>query len=190
MLCEVRSLGLSGISGYEVRAECDLSAGLPAFEIVGLPDAAVKEARDRVRAAIKNCGFTFPVSRITVNLAPANQRKGGTVYDLPILAGILAAGGQLRLDGPDSAYVGELSLSGSLRPVVGMDKEEIVRIARRINTFETSILPYEDCCTVFTPRHPRTRPRLEDVEAIEEPLDVEGLVKEALEGIERVQVGG
>ena len=106
MLCEVRSLGLSGISGYEVRAECDLSAGLPAFEIVGLPDAAVKEARDRVRAAIKNCGFTFPVSRITVNLAPANQRKGGTVYDLPILAGILAAGGQLRLDGPDSAYVG------------------------------------------------------------------------------------
>ena len=120
MLCEVRSLGLSGISGYEVRAECDLSAGLPAFEIVGLPDAAVKEARDRVRAAIKNCGFTFPVSRITVNLAPANQRKGGTVYDLPILAGILGAGGQLRLDGPDSAYVGELSLSGSLRPVVGM----------------------------------------------------------------------
>ena len=120
MLCEVRSLGLSGISGYEVRAECDLSAGLPAFEIVGLPDAALKEARDRVRAAIKNCGFTFPVSRITVNLAPANQRKGGTVYDLPILAGILAAGGQLRLDGPDSAYVGELSLSGSLRPVVGM----------------------------------------------------------------------
>ena len=120
MLCEVRSLGLSGISGYEVRAECDLSAGLPAFEIVGLPDAAVKEARDRVRAAIKNCGFTFPVSRITVYLAPANQRKGGTVYDLPILAGILAAGGQLRLDGPDSAYVGELSLSGSLRPVVGM----------------------------------------------------------------------
>lgn len=77
MLCEVRSLGLSGISGYEVRAECDLSAGLPAFEIVGLPDAAVKEARDRVRAAIKNCGFTFPVSRITVNLAPANQRQGG-----------------------------------------------------------------------------------------------------------------
>ena len=61
MLGEVRSLGLSGISGYEVRAECDLSAGLPAFEIVGLPDAAVKEARDRVRAAIKNCGFTFPV---------------------------------------------------------------------------------------------------------------------------------
>ena len=83
MLCEVRSLGLTGISGYEVRAECDLSGGLPAFEIVGLPDAAVKEARDRVRAAIKNCGFSFPVSRITVNLAPADRKKGGTVYDCP-----------------------------------------------------------------------------------------------------------
>ncbi|MEQ2456513.1 YifB family Mg chelatase-like AAA ATPase [Flavonifractor hominis] len=120
MLCEIRSLGLSGVSGYEVRAECDLSGGLPAFEIVGLPDAAVKEARDRVRAAIKNCGFTFPVSRITVNLAPADRKKGGTVYDLPILVGILAAGGQLKLDGPDSAFVGELSLSGALRPVAGM----------------------------------------------------------------------
>ena len=120
MFCEVRSLGLSGLSGYEVRAECDLSGGLPAFEIVGLPDAAVKEARDRVRAAVKNCGFTFPVSRITVNLAPADRRKVGTVYDLPILVGILAAGGQLQLDGPGSAFVGELSLSGKLRPVTGM----------------------------------------------------------------------
>ena len=120
MLCEVRSLGLSGISGYEVRAECDLSAGLPAFEIVGLPDAAVKEARDRVRAAIKNCGFTFPVSRITVNLAPANQRKGGHGVRFAHSGGYSGRRGQLRLDGPDSAYVGELSLSGSLRPVVGM----------------------------------------------------------------------
>ena len=98
MLHHVRSLGLSGVSGYEVTAECDLSGGLPAFDIVGLPDAAVKEARERVRAAVKNCGFTFPVSRITVNLAPAAQRKAGTLYDLPILVGILAAGGQLRCD--------------------------------------------------------------------------------------------
>ena len=75
------------------------------------------------------------------------------------------------------------------RPLVGMDKEEVVRLSRKIGTFETSILPYEDCCTVFTPRHPRTRPRLEDVEVIEAPLDIDGLVKEALEGIERVQLG-
>ena len=120
MLCEVRSLGLTGISGYEVRAECDLSGGLPAFEIVGLPDAAVKEARDRVRAAIKNCGFSFPVSRITINLAPADRKKGGTMYDLPILVGILAAGEQLRLPRRPCAFVGELSLSGQLRPISGM----------------------------------------------------------------------
>ena len=75
------------------------------------------------------------------------------------------------------------------RPLVGMDKEEVVRLSRKIGTFETSILPSEDCCTVFTPRHPRTRPRLEAVEAIEAPLDIDGLVKEALEGIERVQLG-
>jgi hypothetical protein len=75
----VRSLGLHGVTGYEVMAECDLSGGLPAFTIVGLPDAAVSEARERVRAAIKNCGFTFPVSRITVNLAPAHLKKIGTL---------------------------------------------------------------------------------------------------------------
>ena len=75
-----------------------------------------------------------------------------------------------------------------LRPVVGMDKEEIVRIARKINTFETSILPYEDCCTVFTPRHPRLRPVLGELEAAEAALDVEGLVKAAVDGIERIQV--
>ena len=83
MVFTVRSLGLHGISGYPVLAECDLSAGLPAFTIVGLPDAAVNEARDRVRSAIKNCGFTFPVSRITINLAPAHVKKEGTLYDLP-----------------------------------------------------------------------------------------------------------
>ena len=112
--------GAARVSGYEVTAECDLSGGLPAFDVVGLPDAAVNEARERVRAAIKNCGFTFPVSRITVNLAPAHLKKAGTLYDLPILVGILAAGGQLQLPDPDCAFVGELSLSGQLRPVAGM----------------------------------------------------------------------
>ncbi|MGI5962780.1 MAG: YifB family Mg chelatase-like AAA ATPase [Lawsonibacter sp.] len=120
MVYTVRSLGLHGISGYPVSAECDLSSGLPAFTIVGLPDAAVNEARERVRSAIKNCGFTFPVSRITVNLAPAHRKKEGTVYDLPILIGILAAGGQLRIQEPDCAFVGELSLSGTVRPCMGM----------------------------------------------------------------------
>ena len=120
MLYKVRSLGLQGISGYEVTAECDLASGLPNFDIVGLPDTAVKEARERVRSAIKNNGYPFPVGRITVNLAPANLRKSGTIYDLPICVGILAASGQLTWSDPHCAFVGELSLSGTLRPVVGM----------------------------------------------------------------------
>ena len=120
LFSHIRSLGLHGVEGYSVTAECDLSSGLPCFEVVGLPDTAVKEARDRVRAAVKNCGCTFPVSRITVNLAPADRKKGGTVYDLPILVGILCAAGQLNLKDPEAAFVGELSLSGGLRPVTGM----------------------------------------------------------------------
>ena len=121
MVCSVTSLGLAGVAGYPVAAECALSGGLPAFDVVGLPDAAVREARERVRAAVKSSGFDFPVSRITVNLAPADRRKGGTVYDLPILVGILCAGGQLSLKRErDSAFVGELSLDGRLRPVSGV----------------------------------------------------------------------
>ena len=120
MVFPVRSLGLHGVTGYEVMAECDLSGGLPAFTVVGLPDAAVNEARERVRSAIKNCGFTFPVSRITVNLAPAHVKKIGTLYDLPMLIGILCAGGQLKVKDPNCAFLGELSLSGQLRPCTGM----------------------------------------------------------------------
>ena len=120
MMVTVRSLGLTGITGYEVSVECFLSGGLPVFDVVGLPDAAVKESRERVRAAVKNCGGKFPVSRITVNLAPARVRKEGTVYDLPILLGILAAAEEIRPLPADAAFLGELSLSGALRPVTGV----------------------------------------------------------------------
>ncbi|MDR2358155.1 MAG: YifB family Mg chelatase-like AAA ATPase [Oscillospiraceae bacterium] len=119
MVAKVRSVGLGGISGYEVSVECYLSGGLPNFDIVGLPDAAVREARERVRAATKNCGIRFPVSRITVNLAPADTKKAGTVYDLPVMLGILAASGDITPPPDDTAYFGELSLSGDLRPVTG-----------------------------------------------------------------------
>ena len=102
-----------------MTAECYISNGLPGFDIVGLPDAAVKEARERVRAAAKNSGFTFPVGRITVNLAPANK-KAGSHYDLPILIGILAASGGVRRPKSSSAFVGEVSLDGTLRPVSGV----------------------------------------------------------------------
>ena len=120
MVVTVRSLGLNGIVGYEVSAECFLSGGLPAFDVVGLPDAAVREARERVRAAIKTCGAKFPVSRITVNLAPAGQKKAGTVYDLPIFVGILAANGDLPKLPEDAAFIGELSLTGALRAITGV----------------------------------------------------------------------
>ena len=120
MVTTVRSLGLNGIIGYEVSVECMISGGLPAFDVVGLPDAAVKESRERVRAAIKNCGAQFPVSHITVNLAPARVRKEGTVYDLPIFLGLLTAAEQLRRLPENAAFLGELSLTGELRPVVGV----------------------------------------------------------------------
>ena len=119
MFSRVRSLGVSGVGGYEVAVEVYIANGLPGFEIVGLPDTAVKEARERVRAAIKNNGFRFPVSRLTINLAPADRKKAGTLYDLPMLVGILAASGDMAQPGEDCAFVGELSLTGELRPVAG-----------------------------------------------------------------------
>ena len=119
MISKIRSLGLGGIRGYEVEVECFISGGLPAFDIVGLPDAAVREARERVRAATKICGIKFPVSRITVNLAPADTKKLGTVYDLPIMLGILSAAGDIKPVPTDCAFIGELSLTGELRSVTG-----------------------------------------------------------------------
>ena len=101
MVSKIRSLGISGINGYEVSAEVYISNGLPGFEIVGLPDAAVKESRDRVRSAVKNSNLKFPVSRITVNLAPADTKKAGTVYARPVRVGMLAAAGYKKQP-PDS----------------------------------------------------------------------------------------
>ena len=119
MVSKIRSLGIKGIGGYEVSVECFLSNGLPAFDIVGLPDTAVKEARDRVRAAIKNAGLSFPVSRLTMNLAPADTKKGGTTYDLPMLLAILTSTGAIKLPGEQCAFFGELGLTGEVRPVRG-----------------------------------------------------------------------
>ena len=116
----VSSLGIRGIEGYEVTVECYITNGLPGFDVVGLPDTAVKEARERVRAAIKNSGFKFPVSRITLNLAPAGTKKTGTLYDLPILLGILSATGNIRLPQTRCAFLGELSLEGKVRGVCGV----------------------------------------------------------------------
>ncbi len=137
----VRSLGVSGVGGYPVSVEVYISNGLPAFDIVGLPDAAVKESRERVRAAIKNNGFKFPVSRMTVNLAPADKKKAGTVYDLPILIGILSALGEIRQPGEDCAFLGELSLTGELRPIAGALP---MAIAAMRNSVKTLYVPEEN----------------------------------------------
>ena len=120
MYSVTKSFGLSGLNGFAVAVEADVSGGLPAFSIVGLPDSAVRESADRVRAAIKNLGFKFPDRRITVNLAPADRRKTGPVYDLPLLLAVLTASGQLEDVPADAAFLGELALDGTLRPVSGV----------------------------------------------------------------------
>ncbi len=121
MLATVRTFALIGVEARDVRVEVDVRPGLPSFSIVGLPDAAVRESRERVRAALGNAGFKFPQERITVNLAPANLPKAGPGYDLAIAAGVMIASGQLeqaRLEGVGLA--GEVALDGSVRPVPGV----------------------------------------------------------------------
>ena len=122
MLASVNTLVLTGIEASIVQVEVDLHSGLPGFEIVGLASAAVKEARERVRSALRNSGYKFPNTKITVNLAPADVKKEGSHFDLPIAIGILLASEQLSdLDEMDKYYLaGELSLDGSLRPVPGI----------------------------------------------------------------------
>lgn len=120
MFAKVKSQSINGLNGFDIVVEADVSSGLPRFDLVGLPDAAVKESRERVRATVKNCGLTFPVSRITVNIAPADVKKEGAFYDLPILIAILKASGQLRADTDGYSFIGELSLDGEIRPANGV----------------------------------------------------------------------
>lgn len=120
MVSRMLSFGLVGIEAFPVTVEVDLAAGLPAFEIVGLPDAAVRESKERVRSALKNTGYSFPARRITINLAPANIRKAGPVYDLAMLLGFLSCNGDIPGELSETGFVGELSLFGELRPVRGV----------------------------------------------------------------------
>lgn len=120
MFSRINSMGIFGMNSYMVQVEADISQGLPRFDIVGLPDAAVSESKSRVHAAIKNIGFAFPVSRITINLAPADTKKEGSLYDLPILIALLRAGKQLDCDTHSCAFIGEVSLDGFVRSVNGV----------------------------------------------------------------------
>ena len=121
MLSHIYSCGLSGIDGFSVCVETDISNGLPAFDIVGLPDAAVKEAKERIRSAIKNTGFRFPAKHIVINLAPASKRKEGSGYDLPMALSIIFATEQIYApDLSKCAFFGELSLDGTVQPINGI----------------------------------------------------------------------
>ena len=121
MLAKVKSFGLNGIDGYLVDIEVDLNSGMPSYDTVGLPDTAVKEGKERIRSAIKNSGLQFPIIKITVNLAPADTKKEGSIYDLATAVGLLMASDQVNCDkASEFAYIGELSLDGSVRHINGV----------------------------------------------------------------------
>ena len=174
MICSVHTLGVNGIRGSSVVAECYISNGLPGFDIVGLPDAAVKEARERVRAAAKNSGLHFPTSRITVNLAPANLKKAGTHYDLPILLSIMAACGGIRRPRSSSAFVGELSLDGQVRPINGV--LPMVLAAKR-DGIETVFVPAENAPEATLARGPAIIP-VRNVRELAACLNGETIIEE------------
>ena len=141
MLAKSQTCAVVGLDGYIVQVEVDISPGLPAFNIVGLPDTAVQEARERVRAALRNSGCEFPMRRITVNLAPADLKKAGPAYDLPIAVGILLSSGQIDLPAEPSLFLGELSLDGGLRHTNGV--LPMVSVARD-QGFEAVYVPTAD----------------------------------------------
>ena len=141
MLAKVKTAAVVGLEGHMVDVEVDISSGLPAMTVVGLPDAAVQEAKERVRAAIRNSGFNFPMKRIVVNLAPADLKKAGPSYDLPIAVGILLSSEQVSTDSSRAIFLGELSLDGSLRHTHGI--LPMVALAREEN-FDTIVVPEVD----------------------------------------------
>lgn len=120
MVVRCNSFGINGMDGYRVEIEASMQSGLPGFDMVGLPDVAVRESRDRVKSALKNCGFKLPSSHIILNLAPADIKKEGPIYDLPICVALLKLTGQIVTDISDCAFIGELSLSGETRSINGV----------------------------------------------------------------------
>ena len=120
MVVTCNSFGVSGMDGYKVELEASMYNGTREFDMVGLPDAAVRESKDRVLSALKNCGFRYPAAHMTVNLAPADIKKEGPIYDLPIAVAILILLNQIKSNISDCAFIGELSLSGEVRGINGV----------------------------------------------------------------------
>ncbi len=141
MIAKIQSYALHGLDGVSVTVEADVSKGLPSYDIVGLPDTAVKESKERVRSAVKNSALFFPNHKITVNLAPASLKKEGSAFDLPLAVSILTACGEIPEVGEDTVFIGELALNGDLRPVSGVLP---IVISARDKGFKKFILPYEN----------------------------------------------
>ncbi len=165
MLARITSSAVFGIDSYLVQVEVDVSSQLPAFATVGLPEAAVKESKERVTAAIKNSGFMFPGRKVTVNLAPADVKKTGTAFDLPMAIGILAATGQIdRTDFEDIIILGELSLDGTIRPVPGILSMAVGAIKKKIKSM---LVPVESASEAATAGGVDVYPVKNLIEAIE-----------------------
>jgi len=142
MLAKIMSYGFWGIDGYEVKVEIDINAGIPGYDVVGLADTAVKESKERVRAAIKNSGFNYPINKIIVNLAPANTKKVGSLYDLPIATGILVSNSTIsQASVKDYIILGELSLDGTVSKVNGILP---MLISAKQRGFKKFIIPYDN----------------------------------------------
>ena len=141
MIARVQSYALSGLEGVAVTVEADVSKGLPSFDMVGLPDAAVKESKERVKSAVKNSALDFPMHRVTVNLAPAYVKKEGSAFDLPVAIALLVAYGTLQTDTKDTVFLGELALNGEIRPITGVLP---TIISARDKGYKKFIVPYEN----------------------------------------------
>ena len=141
MIAKVQSYALSGLEGVCVTVEADISKGLPSYDMVGLPDAAVKESKERVRSAVKNSGLDFPAHKVTINLAPAYVKKEGSAFDLPVAVSLLLAYGELEANVHDTIFLGELALNGDLRPVTGVLPSII---SARDKGFKKFIIPKEN----------------------------------------------
>ncbi len=138
MLSKVTCFALNGLEGVPVEVETDINKGMVSYDLVGLPDAAVKESKERVRSAIKNSAFRFPVNKITINLAPADLKKEGSQYDLSLAVSILKADGTISAQTDDIVFLGELALDGNLRPVAGILP---ILISARAKGFSKFIVP-------------------------------------------------
>ena len=161
MLAKTNSFALNGVKGFKIDIEIDINAGLPSYDTVGLPDTAIKESRERIRSAIKNSGLNYPVKKITINLAPADLRKEGPVFDLAIAVGILAASEQIpTFVYKDYIILGELSLDGSVRHIngilptliAGLESGYTKYIIPKANENEASYLEKAECYAVSSLR--------------------------------------